>query len=273
MPGTEDFTAAFDAAATDFSRLRPDLWEPVAHGTLAVSRPASGERVLDACCGDGASAMPTARAVGPDGHVDAVDLSTGLLSILRERARGLPHLHTVQADATTWGRPATYDLVQCVLGVFFFPDMEAGTRHLLSLARPGGRAALTIWRRGAIEPVGSALAEVVGVPDPFKADSDGETPLISRVNTVDAWGEWLTGLGLGDVTVHEAPHTLRLDDDLAWRLVVGSGYRGFVADLDDAQREDVRVRYLAELQHRGLATVDATTLVGTGTVAAGEAAA
>lgn len=152
----------FDEAAADFARLRPLLWDPVARSTLAVSRPSARERVLDACCGDGASALPTAEAVGIGGRVDAVDVSAGLLETLRHRARATPWLRCHHQDLMTWAPAERYDLVQCVLGVFFLPDMAAATRHLVGLTRPGGRIAITIWRRGAIEPLGAALREALG---------------------------------------------------------------------------------------------------------------
>ncbi|WP_260478999.1 methyltransferase domain-containing protein [Kibdelosporangium aridum] len=51
--------------------------------TVAVAGPKPGDRVLDACCGAGASAVPAARLVGPEGVVDAVDLSGAMVDALR----------------------------------------------------------------------------------------------------------------------------------------------------------------------------------------------
>ena len=151
---------SFDAAALDARRLAPLLWDPVAAATLDRSRPAAGERVLDACCGTGPSALPAARAVGQGGVVDAVDLAASATELLGQAAAGLPQLRVHAADVTTWGSGG-YDLVQCVLGAFFFPDPEAGTEHLVARARSGGRIVLTIWRRGAMVPAGAALLGAV----------------------------------------------------------------------------------------------------------------
>lgn len=49
--------ALFDAAAGDFLRLAPLLWDPVSAGLVAVSAPRPGERVLDACWAVGSSAL------------------------------------------------------------------------------------------------------------------------------------------------------------------------------------------------------------------------
>jgi ubiquinone/menaquinone biosynthesis C-methylase UbiE len=119
----------FDAGHDHFDALTGPLWDPVGQATVAVTRPVPGERVFDACCGAGASAIPAAEAVGPDVRVDAVDLADRLLDLGRARAAGLPQLSFHHADVTTWaGGP--YDAVQCVLGLFFLPDMTAGLRAM-----------------------------------------------------------------------------------------------------------------------------------------------
>jgi ubiquinone/menaquinone biosynthesis C-methylase UbiE len=51
------------------------LWDPLGEAYVDLVAPAPGDRVLDACCGAGASAIPAARAVGASGTVDAVDLT------------------------------------------------------------------------------------------------------------------------------------------------------------------------------------------------------
>lgn len=136
---------AFDAAAADFTALGRHLWDPIGRTAVGLADPRPGERVLDACCGTGASAIPSARLVGPAGLVDAVDLSAPMVEELRRLSADIPALHAHQADVTTW-EPDGYDVVQSALGIFFFPDMTAGTDHLISRARPGGRVVFTIWR-------------------------------------------------------------------------------------------------------------------------------
>src|SRR5918996_1389003 len=58
-------------------------------------------RVLDLASGAGEPALSLARAVGPDGHVTATDVSPGMVAILAElvRQQGLTNLACQQADA------------------------------------------------------------------------------------------------------------------------------------------------------------------------------
>src|SRR5215472_14147817 len=58
---------------------------------LAAARAQPGERVLDIGCGTGVTTEPFADAVGPQGHITAVDISKPMLDAARQRiaARGL----------------------------------------------------------------------------------------------------------------------------------------------------------------------------------------
>lgn len=262
MSETEIFAETFDTAARDFGRLGEFLWRPIGAATVDRTAPRVGDRVFDACCGDGASAIPAAHRVGPSGLVDAVDVSASLLRGLDVRAAGLPQLRTHRADVLAWPGSG-YDVVQCVLGVFFLPDMTAGTERLIGRARDGGTVGVTIWRRGAVEAagrhLGAALAAVTGV-----ASDPRPEHLIDRVNEPDAFRDWLCGLGLDDVEVGAHDLRLAMTPEVAWLLVTGSGYVGALTGLTVGQIDDVRGEYLASLDRAGLRELDVTTLIGTG---------
>lgn len=256
-------TASFDLAAEDFDRLAPLLWDPVAAATLARSQPRPGEVVLDACCGTGASAVPTAVAVGPAGRVDAVDLSAPMIEVLRRKSVPVPQLHAVQADVTRWGE-AGYDLVQAVMGIFFLPDMAATTRGLAARCRPGGRVAFTVWRRGAVVVAGEALTTAVSRVRQLPPPPAAPRHPLRDIDTVETYGAWLSGLGLREVVVGVATHAVDLTPENAWLVVLGSGFRGMLQGLDPDQVERVRQRYLDELERRAATELDATSLVGLG---------
>lgn len=261
---TKRFARAFDETARDFDRLGQYLWRPIGAATVARTCPTEGERVLDACCGTGASALPAAHRVGSRGEVDAVDLSGELIARLEEGARDLPQLRPHSADVLSWDRD-DYDVVQCALGVFFFPDMTAGTDHLVSRARIGGRVGATIWRRGAVETAARhlrrALERVTGV------ENSEERPehLIDRIGEAGAFGDWLSERGLGDVKVTEHELEVSMAPETAWLVVTGSGFVAALAGLDDEQVARVREAYLRSLAEAGVDRLDATTLVGVGT--------
>lgn len=255
-----DTRRAFDEAAADFDRLAPHLWTPLAERMLAHARPAPGEHVLDACCGTGASALPTAELVGPDGLVDAVDISAPMIDRLTAEAAALPQLRPWTGDVTAWTGQA-YDLVQSAMGIFFLPSMADSTARLAAACRPGGRVCFAIWQRGAMVDAGrrltTAKAEVTG-------QQAGERPPhpIDDIDDADRYADWLRARGLTEVSVAVEPLTVPMTGDVPWLVVIGSGLRGMLTDLDQPAQVAVRDRYQALMIEQGPAALDATSLVG-----------
>ncbi|WP_024876701.1 class I SAM-dependent methyltransferase [Saccharomonospora piscinae] len=259
----------FHAARDEFALWSARLWRPLGELLTAVSRPAPGERVFDACCGAGASALPAAHAVGPGGVVDAVDAAAGLVADAARQAEaaGLTQARFHTGDVLTWDGGAEpydgYDLVQCGYGVFFFPDMDAGARALLRRLRPGGRFAVSSWLAGGMDrivPVGHAAA----VPERPEL-AQGQRPSASdRLNSEDRVRSWLLSLGLVDVEVHTVDYRFSLHPDDAWTFYLGAALRGFVQGLPPEALERVRARFEAGLREADLGTLDASSLLARG---------
>ena len=72
----------YGAAADHYRRPALGFWDRFGATTASRLPLEPGGRVLDLCCGAGASAIPAARAVGPTGHVVAVDVAAPLLDAL-----------------------------------------------------------------------------------------------------------------------------------------------------------------------------------------------
>lgn len=260
-----DTLRAFDAAAADFAALGPHLWDPIGEATVAVAAPKPGQRVLDVCCGAGASAIPAARLVGPEGTVDGVDVSGPMVAEMGRRAADLPQLRGHQQDALQW-QGTGYDIVQAALGIFFFPDMVKGTEKLVGMARPGGRAVFTIWCGDAMEAAGRYLARAVATATNTDVPEKTKNHVFYAINQAEPYATWLAERGLSDVDVVRHELSLEMTPELAWLVVVGSGFRSVLASLDAAMVETVRENYVASLRADGVTQLDATTLIGVGTV-------
>jgi len=137
----KDTAASTYAAAADTFDNPLLFWDRFGRGTIDRLGLSAGLQVLDACCGTGASALPAARAVGPAGHVVGVDVAAPALALARAKAvrQGLANVEFVESDIEHTGLvPESFDVVICVFGIFFLPDMVAGLRELWRLVRPGG---------------------------------------------------------------------------------------------------------------------------------------
>ena len=247
--------AVYDAAAGHYDD------EPLAYlarfGRRSVehARVGPGDRVLDVACGSGASSLPAAEQVGPNGRVLGVDVSERLLALARAKAEqaGLDNVEFRFGDMRDLELPAaSFDAVLLVFGVFMVPDMEALTGQLWSLVKPGGRLVITVWARGLMEPAYGEFFEAVGAEQRDLVPSD---PRWMHVADPAEFRAMLLGGGIpdealeivGERGMHELPHP-----DEFWTIVLGSGMRGSLDPLPPDARERVRHRLLEFIEARGI---------------------
>jgi len=158
-PGKLKAATTYNAAADHFDDVPLGFWERTGRRTVELARLKPGENVLDVGCGSGASALPAAEQVGPQGQVLGVDLAERLLAIAGDKAasRGLGNIRFETGDMTSLGFPdGHFDAVICVFAIFFVPDMVRQVRELWRMVRRGGRLAITTWGPRVLEPGASA---------------------------------------------------------------------------------------------------------------------
>src|SRR5215471_2218986 len=165
MATTEDdararAAATYNAAADSYDNSANSFWGRFGRATIERLSPAQGARILDVCCGSGASALPAAEMVGPQGFVLGIDLAAKLLELARTKAamRGLMNTEFWQGDLLDMRLgESQFDAVVCVFGIFFVPDMTAAIRALWRAVRPGGQLAVTTWGPRFFEPATTAF--------------------------------------------------------------------------------------------------------------------
>ncbi|MFC8587241.1 class I SAM-dependent methyltransferase [Streptomyces sp. NPDC057217] len=248
-------------------RLFSALWAPLGAATVKAARLRPGSHVLDAWCGPGASAIPAGERVGPLGVIDAVDMAESLLERGRAKAalRGLSHVRFLRGDVLDWPAPrGGYDAVVRALGGASLSDASAGTERLLGLMRPGGRMTVTVWARGALDPLTEVTRRALAPERPGAAVLPSGHP-IHHLGTPQALRVWLAARSLSFVDVQDVPLVLPCDPDLLWPLTdITAG--GLLDGLSTAAVKRVRRRFSEGLLAEGRDVIDASTLVGTGTV-------
>ena len=137
-----------------------------------------GEAVVDVGCGTGQTTLQLADAVGPNGRVVGVDVSTPMLALARERARGRDNVSFLEADAQTHSfAPATFDALYSRFGVMFFDDPVAGFANLGAAMRPDGRLSFVCWRSPEFNLWMSegvrVIAPLIPPPSPPPPDAPG----------------------------------------------------------------------------------------------------
>ena len=250
-------TATYNAASDHYDGPALSFWDRYGRRTVERLSLQPGAHVLDVCSGSGASALPAAERVAPDGRVLAVDLAEGLLDLARAKAerRGLSNIEFRVGDFEELGLPdLSFDAVICVFGIFFVPNMSRGVRELWRMVRPGGQLAITTWGPNFCEPANTIFWDTIRKerPDLYKGfnpwDRICDPPSVkAMLNEAE--------VDTADVVAEDGRHPLNSPDDW-WAIVLGSGYRGTIEQLDPEARERVRRANLRFVQNSQIHVVE-----------------
>ena len=241
-------TATYNAAADSFDEPALAFWNLIGQRTIERLRLKPGDRVLDVACGSGASAIPAAQNVGELGTVLGVDLAERLLELARAKARqlGLTNIRFQVGDMERSGcADESFDAVVCVFGIFFLPDMARAVRELWRMVRQGGQLAITTWGPRVFEPGASAFWEAVSRE---RRDLVRAFDPWTRIDSPAGLEELLRASGIenANITPESNLQELATPDDW-WTIVLGTGYRSTIEQLDPAARERVRIANLESL--------------------------
>ena len=263
MPANAQDRAAFTYnAAADFYDASPlRFWDYFGRRTIELASLPSGSRVLDVCCGAGASALPAAEAVGPRGNVIGVDLAKELLKSARAKAiqRRLRNIEFEVGDMLSLRFPvASFDGVVCIFGIFFVPDMAKAVRELWRRVRPGGKLAVTTWGPKFCEPANAAFwSSIKDIrPDLYKGFNPWD-----RINDPAGLRKILDegGVAWPNIIAENRLHPIKSPEDW-WTIVLGSGYRGTVEQLTRAERQKVKKANLAFIHDENISAVETNAL-------------
>jgi ubiquinone/menaquinone biosynthesis C-methylase UbiE len=263
LPDDAQRRAAFtyDAAADFYDASPLSFWDYFGRRTIELLSLPIGSRVLDVCCGTGASALPAAETVGPAGEVVGVDLARELLKLARAKAiqQSLGNIQFEVGDMVSLKFPAeSFDVVVCVFGIFFVPDMVMAVNELLRRVRPGGRLAVTTWGPNLFEPGNNVFwRSIMDVrPDLYKGFNPWDR--IDNPGTLKKiFGQ--AGVASANIVSKDRLHPIRSGDDW-WAIVLGSGYRGTVEQLKQAEWETVKELNLAFIRDEKISAVATNVL-------------
>jgi len=253
--------STYNAAADFYDHPVNTFWEWYGQQTVSRLRLEAGAKILDVCCGSGASAIPAAQAVGPNGFVLGVDLAENLIDLAKTKARerGLENIEFRVADMLDLDlAPSTFDVVICVFGIFFVPDMQQAIQTLWKLVRPGGRLAITTWGPRFFEPVNTAFWNAVRNEraDLYKGFNPWD-----RICDPDSVVALLRegGADAAEAVAEAGEHAIA-SPEAWWSAVLGSGYRGTFDQIDAAGRDHVREANLEYIRSSAIRAVEANVV-------------
>lgn len=253
--------AAYNAAADHFDDEALSLWAKYGGRTVERLALQPGASVLDVGCGTGASAIPAAEQVGPTGKVIAVDLADRLLENARRKAATLK-LENIEfrlGDMENVGYPDQYfDAVICVFAIFFVPDVAKQIRELWRMVRPNGQLAITTWGPRVWEPGSTGWWLAV---KQLRPDLDAAFNPWDRIADPTSLRKLFTEAGVAEAAIvaEDGRQALRSPEDW-WTMVLGSGYRWTVDQMEPEMAERLRDANLAWIRSHNIISVETNVI-------------
>ncbi len=215
-----------------------------------------GDRVVDAGCGFGDTAIQLARLVGPAGSVLAVDCCDGFLAYGRQdaKAAGISNVTFLEADVQSYPFKPVHDFCFSRFGTQFFENPVAGLRNMRATLKPGGTMTMVVWRGIKDNPWLGLAKDVVlkYLPPPGdNALTCGPGPFSMADTTVVT--KQLEIAGYTDIRFEQVDAELfvgnDVDDAVAFQLAIGPAgevYREAGA-LGERRHDEIAAALKAEL--------------------------
>jgi len=265
-----EVVAVFEQVAERYDNPSMRFFPFCADRLITHLHPRPGDKVLDVATGTGAVAIAAAQAIGPQGRVQAIDLSENMLQIAAANLRraGLSNVdfHRMDAEAVEF-KSRYFDCVTCSFGIFFLPDMQAGLTGWRQVLKPGGRVMFTSFTANAFQPLADMFRQLM---QKFGIVIPQENWM--RLTTEEECLTLLEAAGFTNTecVVEQLGYHLNGPEDW-WEIIYSSGFRGYLEKLDAEQQGRFRIEHLAEIQSlmtdKGL-WLDVETLFSTGIRAA-----
>lgn len=225
----------------------PAIGAPLAIELIRLAALRPGERVLDLACGTGVIARLASQQVGDTGTVTGLDVNPAMLAVARSAAPpGIP-IDWHEASAETIPLPdASFDVVQCQMGLQFMPDKHAALSEMRRVLVRGGRLILSV--PGPIPRLftimGDALAHHIG------SEAAGFVNHVFSLHDAAEIQALVSGAGFHDVSVQSDTKRLRLPapEEFLWQYVYSTPLAGSVARVDDERRASLERDVVAKWQ-------------------------
>jgi SAM-dependent methyltransferase len=216
---------ARDAAVRYQDVLVPWILGPFAEALVELANPRRGESVLDVGCGTGAVARAAAFEVGRSGRVVGLDLNVGMLEVARgiDPAEVAGDRHEIEPAAIEWLEASataipladrSFDAVVSAQVFQFVPELDVAAAEIRRVLKPGGRAAVSVWRGMESNPY--FAAQVAAVTERLGVEAAGGLVAGFRLTDPSPLAAALTAAGLEGVEIATIDLLLNLPPLADW---------------------------------------------------------
>ena len=238
---------AFDEASDGYDNPSMRFFDNSAEHLIKQLSLGGNEHIADIATGTGKVALLAAKRL-PGGRVTAVDISEGMLSRAREKARlgGVSNISFLCQDVDKVDFPGhAFDGLLCSFGVHFWSDMQGSLKRLTRSIKPGGFVAMTSFASGSFDPQSTLLLNRfkqygVKLPDHYTWE---------RLDSQKKTRELLESVGLTAIRTEQSSMGYYLTSvSQWWDIVRFSGFRAFLNQLPAERVEHFKSENLGEIE-------------------------
>jgi ubiquinone/menaquinone biosynthesis C-methylase UbiE len=223
---------------------------------LAEIKP--GQRILDIATGIGEPALTAARIVGSIGHILAIDISTEMIAIAKQRAafNGLQNtIEYRETEAEDLVLPdLSFDAALCRWGLMFLPNLNATLTKVHRSLVSGGRFVAAVWADEHNVPVISLGMEIISEYVQMAASASPSVPNPYSLADTNRLTNYLLGAGFRDIRIETVTVTFEFssgEDYSCYIQAVSAGARISLSNESEARKKYIwrKVAECAEIRY------------------------
>jgi ubiquinone/menaquinone biosynthesis C-methylase UbiE len=238
------FKTTFNAVADGYDGLPTRFFPQSAEQLVSFLNLNGNEQILDVATGTGWVALAAAKQLN-NGHVNAIDLSQGMLAQARQKQQqNLSNITFTEMDMQNLEFADNYfDIAISAFSIFFVEDMTSQLQHIASKVKNKGLVITSTFYDDAFSPLATLFLERL-------ATYGIEIPSLAwkRIATKEQCTTIFNEAGLHDISCHQidSGYFFRNADDW-WYMIWNAGFRGLVAQLSDDDLIKFKQEHLAEV--------------------------
>lgn len=243
MPDTDQIAHVFDIVAEGYDREELRQFAFAADRMLMMLKPQPGWRMLDIATGTGQVALSAAQLIKPDGRVQGIDVSSGMLDVAFKNVQraGLSNIDLHEMDAMQLEfRRDYFDAATCGFGLFFLPDMKAALQSWLDVLKPGAPVIFSTFAEDAFSPlIGQFIDDLKRYAPDFREED------IDTLNSAEQCEALLREAGYADIQTESKNIGYHLHNaDEWWQVVWNTALRGSLLQLPADKLSALRAEHL-----------------------------
>jgi ubiquinone/menaquinone biosynthesis C-methylase UbiE len=207
--------------------------------------PLPGAKILDIGCGKGATLIPSAKAVGPDGFVEGIDISKGMLDELNKilEKENITNTRTLLMDAEDVSFEVnSFDYITGSFVLFFLTDPINTLFKLKTNLKENGQVCFSTFKKG------SSLEWLMELVLKYLPDLKENQKNQENFDTEKSLVGIFTESGFKNIDVEELSHTFVYKDEQQWFEELWShGYRYALESMSDENLASFKIECVERL--------------------------